>query len=154
MVILSKLVSGLLEVVISLALFALVAIAFKLDVSARIMAFPVFLLLNMIVGTSIAIWLATLTIRFKDLQHIIPYLVNFGIWITPVFYPSTIVPDKYSSFLYLNPIAGVLEGYRWSLLGTEFPAWQYVYSISFCLAFLAAGLIVFVRKEPEIADFI
>jgi lipopolysaccharide transport system permease protein len=147
-------VSGLLEVAISLVLFAVVALVFKLKVTAAILAFPLFLFLNIVVGLSIAIWLSTLTIRFKDLQHIIPYFINFGIWITPVFYPSTIVPEKYASVLYFNPIAGVLDGYRWALLGTELPSLNFAYSILFSILLFLAGLLVFVRKEPEIADFI
>lgn len=153
-VILSKVVSGLLEVAISLVLFVVVALIFKLKMTLAILAFPLFLFLNILVGLSIAIWLSTLTIRFKDLQHIIPYFINFGIWITPVFYPSTIVPEKYASVLYFNPVAGVLDGYRWALLGAELPSLNFAYSILFSVLLFLVGLLVFVRKEPEIADFI
>ncbi|HWB63564.1 MAG TPA: ABC transporter permease, partial [Chitinophagales bacterium] len=113
----SKALVGLVEFGISLVLLLIILMVTGCGISGRIIFLPLVLAANIITGLSLGIWLSALTIRFRDLHHIIPYLVGFGIWITPVFYPSTMVPTAYNWVYYLHPVANVIALYRWIFIG-------------------------------------
>jgi len=150
----SKLISGMLDVLVTLFLFFVVISIFQYPVTIKVLAFPVFLVLNVVMGLSIAVWLSALTVKFRDLNHIIPYLVSFGIWVTPVFYPTTILPDKMESYLYANPIAGVLAGYRWTLLDYGHFSPLFFISIAIMIIVLILGVVYFIKTESKISDYI
>ena len=120
----------------------------------QILLLPVFIGLNALVGLSIAIWLSALTVRFRDLHHIVPYIVNFGVWLTPVFFPATLIPKKFSWFLYVNPMAGIVEGYRWCLWQYEEFRPEYLTGIGLAMIILAVGVLYFKRTEDKILDVI
>jgi len=143
-----------LDVLVTLFLFFVVISIFQYPVTIKVLAFPVFLVLNVVMGLSIAVWLSALTVKFRDLNHIIPYLVSFGIWVTPVFYPTTILPDKMESYLYANPIAGVLAGYRWTLLDYGHFTPLFFISIAIMIIVLILGVVYFIKTESKISDYI
>jgi lipopolysaccharide transport system permease protein len=150
----SQVLSGLVFVAISFVLMIILLLIFRIDFTWRIAFFPFFLVLNIMAGSTIAIWLSALSFRYRDLQHIVPYLLNYLIWVTPVFYPTTILGPKYEYLLYLNPMAGIVSGYRWSLVGTEFPAWQYFLPLIPLLILFIAGVYYFKRVDRVIEDYI
>ena len=150
----SKLFSTLVDVIITLLLFFLLMIFYDYQITWRVVLFPLFLMLNILTGFSIALWLSSLTIRYRDFHHIIPFLISFGIWVTPVFYPSTIVPESFEKYMYFNPIAGVLAGYRWSLLNTGLPSWKFIYGFIPIVIMLATGIRYFLKIENDIVDHI
>jgi len=115
---------------------------------------PLFIFINVFLGLTIGIWLASLTIRFRDFFHIIPYLISFGIWVTPVFYPTTILPLKYTYILYFNPLAGVIAGYRWTLLDMPAPSPYYLLSMLPVLLLFGAGVRFFIHTEQIIVDYL
>lgn len=150
----SKILSGLVHLAVSLFLL-FVLMAFSLyGIHLKILLLPVFILLNIITGFSVAVWLSALTIRYRDVQHIIPYLLSFGIWLTPVFYPGSIIPEKYFHLMYYNPMAGVIEAYRWCLLSGPAPAPSYLLGFIPVLLLLVSGLAYFRKIEKKIPDFI
>lgn len=153
---LSKVLVGLVEFSISLALLFVMMYAMGKAPSARILYLPVFLFFNILTGLAFGIWLSALTIRYRDFQHIIPYLVNLGIWLTPVFYPTTLIPSQYSFFIYINPMAAVIAGYRWALFGhlgqVAKIAPDYYYSVIPVVILLVTGFIYFRKSEATIAD--
>lgn len=151
---LSKVLVGFVELALSLfVLFVLMAVK-QIWPTWHIVYLPLFVIANMIVGLSISLWLATLTIQYRDLHHILPYLVNFGIWLTPVFYPSTLIPDKYSHFLYFNPMAGVIEGYRFALL-PDYPFdLHYLWGIGISAVLFILGILFLRKVEDGITDTI
>ena len=102
----------------------------------------------------IAVWVNALSIRFRDLTFLMPTLIGTAIWLTPVFYPSTLLPSSLSSLLYLNPMAGVIEGYRYSLLGEPFPAWPFFISLSLTLISAILGIWYLIQVEDEIIDYV
>lgn len=120
----------------------------------RIALLPLVLLFNIAAGLSIAIWLSALTVRYRDMQHLIPYLVNFGIWLTPVFYPSTLIPERLSFILHLNPMAAVVEAYRWCLYGAAAPAPDYAWSLVLVALLLAGGVYYFRSIDHRISEWI
>ena len=151
---LSKVLVSTLEFLVSLTLLILLMLALGRFPSARILYLPLFVLFNVASGLSIAIWLSALTIRHRDFHHIIPYLVNFGIWLTPVFYPATLIPRTYQWVLYLNPMAATIAGFRWCLAGMPPPDPGYLLSLIPVFLLLGSGLNYFRKVESSIADYI
>jgi lipopolysaccharide transport system permease protein len=115
---------------------------------------PVMILFNIGVGLSVAIWLSALTIRYRDFRHIIPYLINFGIWLTPVFFPDTLIPTAYRWILYLNPMAATIAGLRWSLVGAPLPPPDYFVSALLIFFLLLTGLYFFIKIESDVSDYL
>jgi lipopolysaccharide transport system permease protein len=150
----AKLLLSLLEVVVSIALMLILIAALGYPVHAQILFLPVFILLALIPGTAIAIWMNALTIRYRDLNHFIPVLLGFLIWLTPVFYPVTLVPKEYSFILYLNPLAGVIQGCRWAVLGDSFPSLLFLPALIGSFFLLLAGFLIFIRVDSDLADYI
>ena len=120
----------------------------------QIVFLPIFILLNLFAGLTIGIWLSALTLRYRDFQHFIPYIVNFGIWLTPVFYPTTILPPKYDFVLLFNPMAGIVQGFRWSLLGGTPPDIRFAITFAVMLLIMAFGIIYFRKIEKMVTDFV
>ena len=151
---LAKVVSGLASLGTSCGLLAILLIWEGIIPGWRICLLPVFLLLLFLVSLSISVWMNALTIRYRDVNHVIPYLIGFAIWLTPVFYPGTLIPDSYALILYLNPMAGVIEGFRWSLIPAQSFDTRYLLGLGISMVVLIGGLWYFRKIEDQIADFI
>lgn len=150
----SKVLVGLVDFGISMILLLIIMMINGIVPSWHIIFLPIFILLNITVGLSVSIWLSALTVKKRDLQHIVPYLMNFGIWLTPVFFPATLIPEKYRALLYLNPMAGIVEGFRWCIW--EYGQYDIYYSIGIALSILllVSGVWYFRKVEDEIVDYI
>jgi lipopolysaccharide transport system permease protein len=122
-------------------------------VSIKIFALPLFVLLTVFCGLSIALWMNALTVRYRDLHQIVPTIVGIGIWFTPVFFPTTIIPPQFNIFLYLNPMAGIIKGYRFALLGEAFPEWQFWIAIAITFVVCLSGAWYLSQVEDEIVDY-
>ncbi len=151
---LSKTLVALVEFLISLLILMGVLFISGCPLTMRVVLLPLVVAANIIAGLSIGIWLSALTIRFRDLHHLIPFLIGFGIWLTPVFYPTTIVPDSYNWIYYLHPIANVIALYRWIFLGTDVNVLQVIVSLSIAIAMFVSGLVFFIKNEKFIADYL
>lgn len=151
---LSKVITGLVEFLISSALLLLLMTLTGCDFSWKLLLFPLAILVNVVVGLSVGVWLSALTVRFRDLHHIIPYLVGFGIWLTPVFYPDTIVPQALNWIYYLHPPASIIALYRWIFLDFPINVWQVFSSVVVSVCLLVTGLLYFIRSEKFMADYL
>ena len=150
----AKTITSLVDVAITFGLLLVLMVIYGVPFKASILLFPFILLSAQLAGLSIAIWLSALTIRFRDFFHIIPYLASFGIWITPVFYPTTILPKAFEYILFFNPIAGIISLYRWSILGMDFPSLYYCFGSIPVVLFFVTGLNYFIKIEDDIVDYI
>ena len=116
---------------------------------------PLFILLNIIAAAlSVGIWLSALTIRYRDFQHVIPFLVQFGMYATPVAYPARLVPEKYQLIYNLNPMAGVIQGFRWSVFGGDPPDVYFYISMGVILILFVSSLYYFKKVEDVMADIV
>ena len=106
--------------VISILFIALMLVLQTGHMSLRLLWIPLVLFLIVLFSLGIALALGAATIKNRDLNHIIPFLINFGIWLTPVFYPVNILPEKYIHFLYLNPMAALIQIFRWCVFDENF----------------------------------
>jgi lipopolysaccharide transport system permease protein len=115
----SKALGSLIEFLIWTGVLVVLMIIYDIPPTFRLIYFPLFLLMNFITGLTIAIWLSALSFRRRDILHIIPYMAGLTIIVTPVFYPNTIIPEHLSYLLYCNPIAGIIQGFRWCITGVN-----------------------------------
>ena len=150
---LSKVLVAGVEALVSLAIIFAMMLYEWYPISLKFLTLPFFLLLNICAGLAVAIWMNALNIRYRDLNQIISPIISIGIWFTPVFFPTTIIPEQYQWLLYMNPVAGIIEGFRYALLGEAFPCQWYFISIGFTVAWLLAGVWYLIQVEDDIVDY-
>jgi lipopolysaccharide transport system permease protein len=148
-----KTIVGLVEFLIWFILLAIMLIYYSQPIYINVIFLPIAILMNVITGLSIAIWLSALTVRYRDVYHIIPYLVGFGIFVTPVFFDTTMIPQNYHFLIYFNPMAGVIAFYRWCLLNIDFSFYYLLGLIPAGFLFIS-GLFYFRKVEGIMADVI
>jgi len=123
--------------------------------SWHIVVLPVFLLMALLTAFGVGLWLATLNVRYRDIPYTVPFLIQIWMYASPVVYPVSIVPHKWQWVLGLNPMAGVIEGFRWALLGQQAPGMSVlVASVVAGTLLLAGGLAYFRKGERYFADII
>lgn len=115
---------------------------------------PFFLLFALAAALSVGLWLSALNVEYRDVRYTIPFLTQFWLFLTPIAYPSTLVPSTLRPLYGLNPMAGVVEGFRWALLGTTPPGPMLWVSISTVVLLLIGGLMYFRRMERTFADVV
>ena len=114
---------------------------------------PLFLLLAISTALALALWLAPLNARFRDVGHTVPFLLQAWMFASPVVYPVTLVPEQWRALYGLNPMAGVIEGFRWALLGKASPQFGVMLTSAFVvLLLILGGLVWFKRTERTLAD--
>jgi lipopolysaccharide transport system permease protein len=116
---------------------------------------PVFVFLTMLSALSVSLWLSAINVRYRDVGQAIPFLVQIWMFASPVAYPASVVPEKWRLLYNLNPMAGVIEGFRWALFGKQTPdVLAIVISIAVVLALLVSGIVFFKRMEETFADVV
>ncbi len=147
---------SLVDFLISLViLFALMGVYGYLP-GWQILAMPAFLLLACCVAISAGVWVSALNVKYRDFRYIIPFIIQFGLFVSPVGFSSTIVPDVWRLVYALNPMVGVIEGFRWSITGArdEYLAYELFSSICVALVILLSGVGYFRKTERYFADVI
>ena len=151
---LAKAGTALIDLVIVLIILAGLLLIYRIVPAENVIWLPLFILLAVISGLMGGIWLSALTIRYRDFRFITPLLLRLGMFATPIAYPTDAVPETYRYLFYLNPMAGVVDGFRWSILGGT-PPDQYAWlSFLLLLLLLLGGLVYFNSVERKIADII
>jgi lipopolysaccharide transport system permease protein len=118
-----------------------------------IWAVPLFVLLALVTALGVGLWLSALNVIYRDINYIIPFLTQFWLFITPIAYPASMIPAKWQLLYSLNPMTGVVEGFRWALLGTDtFPGPMLLVSSSIAILVMISGLFYFRRMERTFAD--
>lgn len=155
---LSKAMVGLIDFGIALLVIFGLMVFYGFIPSPNIVFFPLFIGLAIIASLGVGIWLSALTIRFRDLHNIVPFLVRFGMFFTPVAYPSSLLLDRIPEWAlivyYLNPIAGIIDGFRWSVLGTAPPNTMAYVSFGVVILLFVSSLFYFKKVERTIADIV
>lgn len=151
---LSKTLPGLLDFFIAFCVALVLMLFWKMPLRTEMLTVPLFLLLLIFSGLSIGLWISSLSVRFRDLSRLIPFLINFGFFMTPVFYPSTIVPAKLEFILYINPAAFAIKGMRWAMFGSPLPEPLYLISLIPMAILFLWGWHNFRKKEKHYADII
>ncbi|MDX2359889.1 MAG: ABC transporter permease [Crocinitomicaceae bacterium] len=155
---LSKAVVGFIDFAISLLIMIALMIYFGIGPSSNVILAPVFILMGIIAALSVGIWLSALSVRYRDFQHIVPFLVQIGLYLTPIAYPAEFatqhLPKWAATVYFLNPMAGVVQGFRWSLFGGTAPGNLIWVSAIMILVLFISGLMYFTKVEDKMADFV
>lgn len=155
---LSKAVVGLIDLFITLILLVILLIYYKVTITWNILYAPLFIAMAMLAALSIGIWLSALTVRFRDFQHVVPFMVQIGLYITPIAYPIEMVsknaPEWLQTIYFLNPMAGIIEGFRWSIFGGTLNTNILFLAGSVVTILFISSLWYFRKVEDEMADFV
>lgn len=123
--------------------------------SLAVLTLPFFILLGLAAALGVGLWFAALNVRYRDVGYIIPFLIQIWLYASPVAYSSSLVPDKWRVLYALNPIAGVIEGFRWALIGTDVNIGPMVLaSVAVTVVILVSGMYYFRRVEKTFADVV
>lgn len=151
----SALLANLLDFAISLALLACLMAYYGFGLRWEMVFLPAFVLLALVATTGTGLWLAALNVKYRDVGHIVPFVTQLGFYLSPVGYSAAVVPEAWRPLYWMNPAVGVLEGFRWSLLGSGnlyLPGMAV--SVLLALVIFLGGLWYFRATERTFADVI
>jgi lipopolysaccharide transport system permease protein len=152
---LSAVLSGLVDFGISFLMFIVMMIYYGIRPTTAGWWIPIFLLLAVLTALGVGLWLAALNALYRDVRYVLPFLVQLWMFGSPVAYPSSIVPEKWRWLYGLNPMVGVIEGFRWTLTGHgQAPGGLFFVSLGTVIAVLVSGLAYYQRMESTIADVV
>lgn len=145
--------SGLIDFAIAFIVLVAMLIYYRLPLSQNVLFLPAFVFLAVLTALAVGIWLSAINVEYRDVRYAIPFLTQFWLFLTPVAYSSEIIPAKWLGLYSLNPMAGVVEGFRWALLGKPgFSARYYLISLAAMVLLFVGSLIYFRRMEDTFAD--
>ncbi len=148
-------IACLLDFVISFALLLAIMLFYRVSLGWGILMLPLFLLMAVGTACGISLWLSALSVQYRDIKHLIPFLVQAWMYATPVVYPASLFPEKWRPLLGLNPMTGVIEGFRWALTGGgEASALMLLVSTVVAVCLIGSGLIFFRNTERTFADVV
>ena len=127
---------------------------YRITPGPSIVWLPALVLLALATAASVGVWLAALNVRYRDVRYVVPFVVQLWMFATPVAYPASLVPSRWRAVYGLNPMAGVIEGFRWALAGGPAPGVITVVSAAVVVVLIAGGAIYFRRLEGTFADVI
>ncbi len=152
---LSSILSGLVDFAISFVVLLGMMVFYKIYPTPAVWALPLLILLALVTALGVGLWLSALNVMYRDVGYIIPFLTQFWMFITPVVYPASLLPEKWRLVYALNPMTGVVEGFRWALLGTQTDSGPMLaISAVISLIILVSGLFYFRRMERTFADMV
>lgn len=143
------------DFLVTFVFLLILMLVFGVMPSARIVALPFFVLLCFIFTLGSGIWFAALYVKYRDVRHFIPFILQLGLYASPVAFSSTIIPERYRLLYSMNPMVSVIDGFRWSLLGTAslyLPG--VIASCALSVLLLVTGIYYFKNMEREFADLI
>jgi homopolymeric O-antigen transport system permease protein len=151
----SAVLGGLLDFAISFVVLLALMAYYGIAPTAATLWLPVFLLLAILTALGMGLWLSALNAFYRDVRYVVPFLVQFWMFASPVAYPSSLVPEKWQWLYGLNPMAGVIEGFRWALTGQGLPPGPMMAaSATGVIVVLVSGLIYYRAMEGSIADVV
>lgn len=150
----SSIISPLVDFAISFIILVAMMIYFGFMPTANIFFLPLFLLLALATSLGIGLWLSALNVKYRDFQYTVPFLIQIWMFASPVVYASSLVPESLRVWYGLNPMAGVIEGFRWALLGAGAPSAMVLVSLGMVILLLVSGMFYFRRMEQYYADIV
>jgi lipopolysaccharide transport system permease protein len=151
----SSVISGVVDFVLAFAVLLGMMLFYGILPTVKILWLPLFVLLIFVTSLGVGFWLAALNVQFRDVRYTVPFLTQFWLFATPIAYPSSLLSEPWRTLYGINPMVGVVEGFRWALLGTDTaPGPIIVVSSLMALTLLVGGCFYFKRMEKTFADVI
>lgn len=146
---------GVIDFLIASTVLGAMLLVYRVPLTPAVVTLPLFTLLALTTATAVGLWLSALNVQYRDVQYTIPFLTQFWLFATPIAYPSSLIPEQWRAFYGLNPMVGVVEGFRWALLGQAGPLHlSFFVSVGMTLLLLVGGLLYFSRVEKTFTDII
>ena len=152
----SAVIVSFVDFLISFVILLILMLWYGFVPEVRIVMLPLFVLIAFAASMAGGLWIAALNVRYRDFRYIIPFIVQFGLYISPVGFTSSIVPEKWRLLYSLNPMVGVIDGFRWAILGGDYQLYWpgFILSLSLVVIILATGIVYFRKTEKTFADVI
>jgi lipopolysaccharide transport system permease protein len=151
----SSVLSGLIDFGIAFVVLLGMMLYYGIHPTLDVIWLPFLLLLTVLTSLGVSLWLSALNVHFRDVRHMLPFLTQFWLFATPIAYPSTLLSEPWRTLYSINPMVGVVEGFRWALLGVETaPGPMLIVSSLASLALLVGGAFYFRRLEKTFADVV
>jgi len=152
----SAIVTAFIDFLVSFMILIGVMIYYKFLPSWNIMFFPLFILMALLTSLGFGLWITALNVKYRDFRYVIPFIIQLGMYISPVGFSSSIIPAKWRLLYSLNPMVGVIDGFRWSILGGDSPIYVpgFILSVVIIVFFLWLGVTQFRKMEKTFADVI
>ena len=155
----SGVLSGVVDFLITFVLLMLTMLLYHVPFTPNILLFPILLLLTLLTALGFSLWLSALNVRFRDINYLVPFMIQAWMYITPVIYSTTLIPSRFRFLMALNPMTGIVEGFRWAILGSQLANTQpsmtnIVVSTAITFFVLITGMIFFRHSERTFADII
>jgi lipopolysaccharide transport system permease protein len=149
----STIFAGVVDFVIAFFVLILMMALYGIWPTPQIVLLPLLLLLALVTALGVGLWLAALNVQYRDVRYVVPFLVQFWLFATPIAYPSTLLPEPWRVVYGINPMVGVVSGFRWALLGTDFlHGPMLIVSTLAAMLILVSGAFYFRRMERTFAD--
>ncbi len=152
---LASVLAGLVDFALSFVVLLGMMVYYHHAPTIHVLWLPLFILLGLAAAVGMGFWLSAMNVKYRDVRYVVPFLVQFWMYASPIIYPSSMIPARYRTLYALNPIVGVVDGFRWALLGTKTaPGPMLAVSSAATLVFLVGGALYFRRMEAEFADIV
>ena len=152
---LASVLSGLVDFFLSALMLAVMMAIFRVKPNVHMLWLPAFLALGVVTSLGVGLWLSAMNVKFRDIRYVVPFLVQFWFFATPVVYPSSLLSKPWAKLIYgANPMTGVVEGFRWAMFGTSSPGPMLAVSALVTLVILFSGAYYFRRTERTFADVV
>ena len=151
----ARVLAGTVDFVLAFIVLLGMMLAYGIAPTVNVLWLPLFLCLALITSLGVALWLSAMNVQFRDVGHTVPFIIQFWMFATPIAYPSSLLAEPWRTLYGLNPMAGVVEGFRWALLDTDTaPGPIIVVSSLVALTLLVSGAFYFRRMERTFADVV
>jgi len=151
---LSGILSPLVDFAIAFTILVGMMFYFGYAPTVRVFWLPAFIILALLTSLGVGLWLSAINVKYRDVRYVIPFLIQLWLFASPVVYSSSLLPQQFQVIYGLNPMAGVIEGFRWALLGTEPPGSLIAVSVIIVMVILISGAFYFRRSEKTFADVV
>jgi len=152
----SSVMTSFIDFLVSFVILILLMIFFRFTPSWHIVFIPLFLMIAFVTASGAGLFITALNVKYRDFRYIIPFIVQFGLYVSPVGFSSSIIPEKYRLLYSLNPMVGVIDGFRWAILGAKSSIYLpgFLISIGVMASLLVLGIYKFRKMEKTFADII
>ena len=151
----ASVLSGIVDFMLSFIILIGMMLYYGMSPTTNVIWLPFLLMLSFITSLGVSLWLSTMNVQFRDVQYIIPFLTQLWLFATPIAYPSSLLPEPWRTIYGINPMVGVVEGFRWALLGTRTaPGPIIIVSTLVAILLIVSGAFYFRRMERMFADVV